>query len=206
LSGFRANPIVATNLLWMYIAIEGCIASGKSSTAGLLAESLGYAQVKEQTAQHPFIAQFYADPERFAFETELAFALIHYHQLHQLQGADLVADFSPTKDIVFAEMNLSGRELEMFMSLYQMLSERTPQPDIAIFLDLPVEECRRRCIARGRSFEAGIKIEYLHRLRARYLDSVERLGTEVKVLEVHPKESQDDVAASVMSLVEQATN
>lgn len=187
----------------MYIAIEGCIASGKSSTAGLLAEALGYAQVKEQTKQHPFIAQFYADPEQFAFETELAFALIHYHQLHQLQDADIVADFSPAKDMVFAEMNLAGDELKMFVSLYEMLSRRVPQPDIAIFLDLPVEECRRRCIARGRPFEAGIKIEYLERLRAFYLKNVERLGSKVRVLEVHPKEGQDEVASSVRKLLDE---
>jgi len=186
----------------MYVAIEGCIASGKSSTAALLAEQLGFAQVKEQTSQHPFIAQFYADPERFALETELAFALIHYHQLHQLKDADIVADFSPAKDIVFAEMNLAGEELQMFMSLYDMLSRRVPQPDVAIFLDLPVEECRRRCIARGRPFEAGIKIEYLEQLREHYLKGLERLGTEVRVLEVHPKESQDEVATAVKELLE----
>ena len=183
----------------MYVAIEGCIASGKSTTAGLIADALGFAQVREQTEKHPFISQFYADPQRFALETELVFALIHYHQLHQLQDADIVADFSPAKDIVFAEMNLAGKELEMFMSVYDMLNDRVPQPDIAIFLDLPVEECRRRCIARGRTFEAGIKIEYLKRLRDYYLRSPERLGQEVRVLEVHPKESQDDVAASVRS-------
>lgn len=189
----------------MYVAIEGCIASGKSSSAGLVADALGFAQVKEQTAQHPFIAQFYADPDRFAFETELAFALIHYHQLHQLRDADIVADFSPAKDIVFAEMNLSGEELQMFMSLYDMLSNRVPQPDITVFLDLPVEECRRRCIARGRPFEAGIKIEYLERLRDYYLEHQEQLGNVVRILEVHPKESQDEVAASVMELLEEFT-
>jgi deoxyadenosine/deoxycytidine kinase len=187
----------------VYIAIEGCIASGKSSTAGLLAESLGFAQVKEQTSQHPFIAQFYTNPERFAFETELAFVLIHYHQLHQLKDADIVADFSPAKDIVFAEMNLVGEELDMFMSLYEMLSGRVPQPDVAIFLDLPTEECRRRCIARGRPFEAGIKIEYLERLREYYLQHLARLGSEVRVLEVQPKESQDEVASSVKKLLDE---
>lgn len=189
----------------MYVAIEGCIASGKSSTAALLGEHLGFAQVKEQTAQHPFIAQFYADIETFAFETELAFVLIHYHQLHQLREANIVADFSPAKDVIFAEMNLEGEELKMFMSLYEMLRTRVPQPDIAIFLDLPVEECRRRSIARGRPFEAGIRMEYLERLRDQYLKRVDLLGKEVRVLEVHPKESQDEVAIAVKRLVDEVT-
>jgi deoxyguanosine kinase len=185
----------------MYIAIEGCIASGKSSTATLLADSLGFARVKEQTLQHPFISQFYADQERFAFETELAFALIHYHQLNQLQTADIVADFSPAKDLVFADLNLSGREHEMFMSLYDMLNERVPQPDIAVFLDLPVEECWQRCVARGRPFEAGIKLRYLEQVREQYLRTLERLGKEVRILEIHPDESRRDVLLAVESLI-----
>jgi deoxyguanosine kinase len=189
----------------MYVAIEGCIASGKSSTAALLAEHLGYEQVKEQTTQHPFIAQFYADIEKFAFETELAFVLIHYHQLHQLREADIIADFSPAKDVIFAELNLKGEELEMFMSLYEMLRGRIPQPDIAIFLDVPVEECQRRSIARGRPFEAELKMEYLEKLREQYLQRLNLLGKEVRVLEVHPKKSQDEVAIAVKRLIEEVT-
>lgn len=189
----------------MYIAIEGCIASGKSSTAGLLADDLGFMQVHEQTLQHPFIAEFYADEQQFAFETELVFALIHYHQLHQLHGADIVSDFSPAKDLVFAEMNLSGRELGMFNSLYDMLNERVPQPDIAIFLDLPVEECWRRCMSRGRPFEAAMKLEYLEELRERYLGTLERLGRGVLILEIHPEQSHRDVVTAVRSLINVAT-
>lgn len=189
----------------MYVAIEGCIASGKSSTAALLAERLGYAQVKEQTTQHPFIAQFYADIEKFAFETELAFVLIHYHQLHQLREASIVTDFSPAKDVIFAEMNLEGEELSMFMSLYDMLATRVPQPDVTIFLDVPIEECRQRSIARGRPFEAGIKMEYLERLRDQYLQRLDLLGKEVRVLEVHPKESQEEVATAVNSIIDEIT-
>jgi deoxyguanosine kinase len=189
---------------WLYVASRSsAVIQQSTATAGLLAESLGYARVREQTVQHPFIAQFYADPPRFAFETELTFALIHYHQLHQLQEADLVADFSPAKDVVFAEMNLAGAELDMFMTLYQMLSERVPQPDLTIFLDLPVEECLRRCIARGRPFEAGLKLDYLHNLRGQYLRSLKRLGKVARVLEVHPKESQQQVANAIKSLVQE---
>jgi len=187
----------------VYIAIEGCIASGKSSTAELLADSLGFTLVKEQTLKHPFIAQFYADQERFALETELAFALIHYHQLNQLHEADMVADFSPAKDLVFAQMNLVGKDLDIFMSLYDRLNERVPDPDVAVFLDLPVRECWQRSIARGRPFEAGMRLEYLEELRRHYIQTLQRLGREVRVLEIRPDEGRADVTTAVKSLIDE---
>ena len=190
----------------MYIAIEGCIASGKSSTAELLADSLGFALVKEQTLKHPFIAEFYSDQARFALETELGFVLVHYHQLNQLRATDIVADFSPAKDLVFAQMNLVGRDLDIFMSLYDKLNERVPRPDVAIFLDLPVRECWLRSMARGRPFEAGIRLEYLEELRSHYFRTLQGLGKEVRVLEIQPEESLTEVATAVKSLIDEASS
>ncbi|MCA1833918.1 MAG: deoxynucleoside kinase [Gemmatimonadaceae bacterium] len=188
----------------MFIAIEGCMASGKSSTAQLVSDELGITLVKEQSSGHPFLAQFYANPGLFALETELAFALIHYHQLHQLAGAAMVSDFSPVKDLVFAEMNLSGEELQMFRQLYQMLAGRVPLPDIVVFLDLPVDECKRRCIARGRPYEANISLEYLSALRDEYRRHMSELGKEVHLVEVAVGQRQRSVAEAVLEKVFQS--
>src|SRR4051794_32043403 len=101
------------------ISVEGCIGAGKSTTARLVAESLGWGAVLEQTSAHPFLDAFYSDTALYALETELAFVLVHYHQLHPLgRSARFVSDFSPVKDLVFAEMNLPSRDLTTFMQLY----------------------------------------------------------------------------------------
>src|SRR5215204_1157235 len=98
------------------IAIEGCIGAGKSTTARRVAEFLGWDAILEQTSTHPFLEAFYSDTDLYALETELAFVLIHYHQIHPLDGsAQYVSDFSPVKDLIFAEMNLPPRDLATFM-------------------------------------------------------------------------------------------
>ncbi len=185
----------------MYVALEGCIACGKSSTAELLAGEVGLIHVHEQTDRHPFIADFYADPRAYALETEMAFVLIHYHQLQKLAGADMVADFAPAKDFLFGEMNLEGEDFELFQSVYDHLSSRSPQPDVTIFLDLPVEECLRRAIARGRSYESGLEISYLERLREQYLNHLELLGKHVERLEINPRQDQRVVVGAVIEVL-----
>lgn len=185
----------------MYVALEGCIACGKSSTAELLAQELGLIHVHEQTSRHPFIADFYADPVTYALETEIAFVLIHYHQLRKLSGADMVADFSPAKDLLFGEMNLEREDFEVFKLVYDYLGSRSPQPDVTVFLDVPVEECMRRTIARGRTYESGLEISYLERLRDQYLQHLDLLGRHVERLEVHPRQDQRGVVDTVIEVL-----
>lgn len=162
---------------------------------------MGLIHVHEQTDRHPFIADFYADPQAYALETEMAFVLIHYHQLQKLAGADMVADFAPAKDLLFGEMNLEGDDFQVFKSVYDHLGNRSPKPDVTIFLDLPVEECLRRAIARGRPYESGLEIAYLERLREQYLKHLEVLGEHVERLAIHPRQDQRLVVEAVIEVL-----
>src|SRR5437868_13596357 len=104
------------------IAIEGCIGSGKSTTARLVAEALGWNTLLEKTKLHPFLEDFYTDPDKYAIETELNFVLLHYNQLHPLDHSQsVVSDFSPAKDLIFARMNLRGPDLALFEHVYRAL-------------------------------------------------------------------------------------
>src|SRR6266446_6288505 len=99
----------------MIIAVEGPIGSGKTTTATLLADRMGVPAILENTVAHPFLQDFYADPAKHAIQTELAFLLIHYHQLNDLpQAVHIVTDFAPAKDLAFAIMNLTDSELNLF--------------------------------------------------------------------------------------------
>lgn len=90
----------------MNIAIEGVIGSGKTTVARLLAKETGAEFLGEAAESNPFLEQFYTDPCKYAFETELNFALIHYHQLAHRRDGAVVTDFTLGKDLVFARMNL----------------------------------------------------------------------------------------------------
>ncbi len=186
----------------MIIAIEGCIASGKSTTARLVAKRLSLGLVLERADEHPFLSAFYENPNLYAVETELAFALLHYHQLHPLDvGASHVSDFSIGKDLVFARMNLSGEDLKLFEHLYSKLVKKVKLPELTVFLDLPVDELMRRMKKRGRVYETNVPVDYLQRLRDFYQRDLKELGEKVHVLDVNPKDNMEEVAENVLTLI-----
>ena len=56
-----------------YLAIEGVIGVGKTSLANLLEHKLNAKLVMEKFDENPFLSEFYNDPERYAFQTQLFF-------------------------------------------------------------------------------------------------------------------------------------
>ncbi len=186
----------------MIVAIEGCIASGKSTTARFVAEALRWPVVLEQTNLHPFLADFYADPHRSALETELCFVLLHYHQLHPLDPRNaVVTDFSPAKDLIFARMNLSGDDLVLFEHVYTNLAREVQTPRLSIFLDLPIDELMRRIKKRGRPYEMGVSPAYVNRLREFYCAGLDQLGEDVRIVKLACGEDPHAVASKVLAIV-----
>ena len=63
-----------------YICIEGVIGAGKTSLASMLGEYLDARVIYERPDENPFLEDFYTDPPRFAFQTQLFFLLSRYRQ------------------------------------------------------------------------------------------------------------------------------
>lgn len=186
----------------MLVAIEGCIGSGKTSTATLVAEQLGWGVVLEHTSRHPFLADFYANIDRYKLETELEFVLLHYHQLHMLgEEGNVVADFSQGKDLIFARMNLEGEDLELFELLYDRLSARLEPPTLTIVLDLPTAALMERVQKRGRSYELNLSVAYMERLREFYNAQQQVLGLNVRLVPVARTDTLEEVAGKAVSLI-----
>lgn len=159
-----------------------------------MASKLGWRPLHEETTRHPFLAEFYSDPARYALETELGFVLIHYHQMKTLDARDhWVADYSPGKDMVFGRMNLRGPDWDLFEHNYNALAREVAQPDLAIFLDLPLSALQQRIAARGRPYELGVTAEYLNDLRDHYMQFMSLLGVQSIVLQLSGDESFETV-------------
>jgi deoxyguanosine kinase len=186
----------------LIVAIEGCICSGKTTTATLVAEQLGLDLILEQTKTHPFLADFYADMERFKLETELGFVLLHYHQLHVLDSARrVVTDFSAVKDLMFAKMNLDGEDLDLFEYVYARLSGRLELPHLAVVLELPLDAIVERVRDRARSYEMSIPRSYLARLQGFYRELGHLLGKRVEHVALTGNESREAVAHRVIRII-----
>ncbi len=111
-----------------YVAIEGPIGVGKTSLANLLAEKLGARKVLEDFEDNPFLADFYEEPERFAFQTQLFFLLQRYQQQQELRQVDifhnlLITDYMFIKDRLFASLNLNEKEMNLYDTIANLLEK-----------------------------------------------------------------------------------
>ncbi len=156
-----------------YIAIEGPIGAGKTSLARQLAHDLSAQLILEEPGDNPFLSKFYEDRERYALSTQLAFLLARHGQQKQLfaQGAQeqpVISDYSFAKDLVFAELNLSPDELQLYKQLYTELVSGLPTPDLLVYLESDVGLLKKHVKKRKAVYEKKLKIDYLDEVLEAY--------------------------------------
>lgn len=161
-------------LLPAYIVFEGCIASGKTTLASELSKHMNVKSIIENVHGHPFIKDFYQDQDAYAFETELIFPVMHYHQLSKaakegIFKQNVVSDFFMEKDLIFPLVTLKKKQdVEIFTTLWSSLRKRVRTPDLVVFLDAPTDFLLNRVRQRGRDYEKSITFEYLDEVNRAY--------------------------------------
>jgi deoxyadenosine/deoxycytidine kinase len=156
-----------------YIAVEGPIGVGKTTLSKRLAEEFKARLVLEEAEENPFLPQFYKDPKAHAFQTQVFFLLSRYRQQKEIEQQDLfqqatVTDYIFAKDRIFAYLNLSSEELDLYENLYRVLDARVRKPDLVIFLQASAEILRERIRKRGIPYEKSISGAYIERLGQAY--------------------------------------
>jgi len=159
----------------MYIAIEGVIGVGKTTLARLLEPVFDAELLLEVFEENPFLSDFYADRARYAFQTQIFFLLSRYHQQRRaipdiLQRRSLISDYTFAKDSLFARINLSGDELEMYKRVHEALAEKIVPPDLLVYLRASSEVLIRRIATRDRSYERNMDRGYIEQLNQAYED------------------------------------
>ncbi len=156
-----------------YIVVEGAIGVGKTSLVDLLAERLGARKLLEVAEDNPFLPNFYKDPRRYAFQTQLWFLLNRFRQQQELGQFDLfrqtlVADYLFAKDKIFAYLTLEDHELALYERVHAHLQVRVSTPDLVIFLQANTEALLQRIAIRGKGYEREIDRKYLADLNEAY--------------------------------------
>ena len=156
-----------------YIAIEGPIGVGKTSLVKLLAEKLSARTILEQFEENPFLAEFYDDPERFAFQTQLYFLLQRYQQQQELKQVDIfhnliVTDYMFVKDRLFASLNLNEKEMALYETVANLLERNVINPDLVIYLQADTDTLMKNIHKRKRSFEKNMSRDYIDALNQVY--------------------------------------
>ena len=162
-----------TSQLGRYIAIEGVIGVGKTSLARILAERFRARLVLEEPEANPFLPDFYKNPRRYAFQTQMFFLVSRYKDLRDRVHPDLfhegvVADYLFQKDRIFANLNLNDRELQLYDSIAPLLESEVPTPGLVVYLQASAEVIHERIQQRGRPYERMMDPKYTATLAEAY--------------------------------------
>lgn len=184
-----------------FVAIEGLIGVGKTSLCRILETERSARLVLEPCDDNPFLASFYADPDRFAFPAQMFYLASRFSQQMNLRQLDLfsdliVSDYLWEKDRLFAEETLVGDEMSLYDRFSSLLQGSIEEPDFVLFLDSPTEIVQDRIARRSREGEDVIAEEYLDSLRDRYYQLWARYTAApvyvIDTSEIHYVDSEED--------------
>jgi deoxyadenosine/deoxycytidine kinase len=184
------------------IAIAGNMGSGKSTLVEFLSRTYDIAPFYEPNDNNPYLADFYGDMERWAFQSQLYF-LGNKFRLHQeLDRQDGVVALDRTifedaeifATALYQMRKISQRDWETYQGFYKAILDAIRPPDLMIYLRCSMRTLRQRIKLRGRAMEQDVPLAYLRRLDRLYEQWISnyRMG-EVLVLETDRLDYINDV-------------
>ena len=141
----------------------------------VLSKRLSAKLILENFEDNPFLSEFYNDPGRFAFQTQLFFLLQRYQQQQDIRQVDmfhnlLISDYMFIKDRLFASLNLDDKEMNLYDSIANMMERNVINPDLIIYLQADTSTLMKNIDKRGRDFENNISYDYINALNEIYTE------------------------------------
>ena len=159
-----------------FVLVSGNIGAGKTSLTEKLGERLGWETAYESVDDNPYLADFYADMQSWAFYLQVFF-LGHRAKQHVAlakSGSSAMIDRSIYEDAeIFARAALelgtvTERDYSTYRQLFDLVVNLLPTPDLLIYLNASVPVLMERIHARGRDMEGGVTPQYLGLLEKYY--------------------------------------
>ena len=185
------------------IVVEGLIGAGKSTLLRLLSskgknvieENLGLWNYTETST--PGLFSTYLTSRR---TSDLASFQLLVTTAYFVQAASMTNHTYYQERSIYAawkiflpELRITDQQRQMIEFYMQSLMSRMPLPKYVIFLDVPVDTCYSRILARGRPHET-VSREYLQRLRRGHRHLLAWYQTrQVPVITLRPEEINDDI-------------
>jgi deoxyadenosine/deoxycytidine kinase len=166
--------------------------SGKSTLVEFLHRNYGVVPFYEPNDDNPYLADFYKDMKRWAFQSQLYFlsSKFRLHQELDRQPGVVALDRTIFEDAeIFATAlhqmrKISKRDWETYQAFYEAILDAIRPPDLMIYLKCSMRTLRHRIRLRGRRMEQDVPLAYLKRLERLYDDWIDNYAmSEVLVLE-----------------------
>ncbi|GGB84211.1 deoxynucleoside kinase [Dyadobacter sediminis] len=163
----------------MHIAIIGNIGAGKTTLTQMLGEYFKWEVMYEAVEGNPYLADFYQDMERWAFNLQIYFLNSRFAQVQKIRSATystVIQDRTIYEDAFIFARNLhdSGvlteRDYQTYLLLFETIIKTVSQPDLLIYLKADIPKLVAQIRKRGREFESDISVDYLQNLNNYYED------------------------------------
>ena len=160
----------------MHIGVAGNIGSGKTTLTRMLAEHYGWKPQFESVTYNPYLEDYYHDSPRWSYNLETYFLAQRFKDLLEISRSKetIIQDRTLMEGVhIFVENNremgnLSERDYQTYMQLYQIMMSMVKPPELLIYLKSSIEHLVSNIQKRGRDYEQGMSIEYLSGLNRHY--------------------------------------
>lgn len=191
-AGVLKNPSAFYDFTkYNYVAIEGNIGAGKTSLATKIAQDFNAKLILEQFSENPFLAKFYKNAKRYAFNLEMSFLADRHKQLSDdLSESDLaksfvVSDYNVIKSLIFSKITLTHDEVILYKKFFDILYKDLSKPDVYVYLYQNTARLQENIKKRGRDYEQNIANDYLEKINAGYLDFLKNQSDiKVKIIDI----------------------
>lgn len=160
----------------MHIAVAGNIGAGKTTLAKMLAKRYGWTPRFEPVDNNPYLADYYADMKRWAFNTQIYFLNKRFAEIVEISKSEenVIQDRSIFEDARIFAPNLhdmgmmSDRDFENYTELFDLMISLVKLPDLLIYIRSSIPNLINHIEKRGREFEQSMRLDYLKGLNDRY--------------------------------------
>lgn len=160
----------------MYIGVAGNIGSGKTTLTRLLAEHYGWEPRYESVTFNPFLEDYYKDIPRWSFNLEIYFLTQRLKDILAIgQSSNTIIQDRTLFEGVYVFVannydmgNLSQRDFDAYMDLFNVTMKMVKTPDLLIYLKSSIPHLVGQIQKRGRDYEQSMSLEYLRGLNDRY--------------------------------------
>ena len=176
----------------MHIAIAGNIGSGKTTLTKMLAAHYGWTPKFESVDYNPYLADFYADMERWSFNLQIYFLNKRFKDVVDISRCDdvIIQDRTIYEDARIFAPNLhamglmSTRDFESYSDLFDLMMSLVSKPDLLIYLRSSIPNLVAQIQKRGRDYESSTRIDYLTGLNKRYEDWIKEYDGHLLIVNV----------------------
>ena len=190
----------------MHIGVAGNIGSGKTTLTRMLAEHYGWKPQFESVTYNPYLEDYYKDLPRWSYNLETYFLAQRFRDVLEIaKSSDTIIQDRTISEGVYIfvannyEMgNLSERDYQTYMQLFELMMSTVKQPDLLIYLKSGIEHLVANIQKRGRDYEQSISIEYLDGLNRHYEEWISKYTGPLLVVEtdnIDFKNNPEDFAA-----------